>query len=243
MESQVVINALKRVLKSKGLNYGDLAKELDISRDSIKRIFSQGTITLDRLVKICNILEIDFNDLNLLMDVEQESKDYEFTLEQEIFLAENFSYVSFYQLIFKYESIKDLAKDYDLSEGAVIKLLSKLDELKLIEWLPENEARILGPRKFASPSGPIVKKHAQRMKTLLLETTLENDDEGDNLSFPILSHRAFEKYKAKLKILNNEIRREMEVERMLNIQGDLFGVSLIMRPFDTIYDELKGFKA
>ena len=243
MESQLVINAIKRVLKSKGLNYGDLARELNISRDSIKRIFSQGTITLERLVKICNFLEIDFNDLNLLIDVEQKSKEYEFTLEQETFLAENFSYISFYQLIFKYESIKDLAKDYDLSEGALIKLLSKLDELKLIEWLPENKARPIGARKFASPSGPIVKKHAQRLKTLLLETTFKNDDEGDNLSFPILSQRAFEKYKAKLKLLNDEIRREMEVERMLNIQGDLIGVSLIMRPFISIYDELKGFKA
>lgn len=243
MESQIVITALKRVLKSKGLNYGDLANMLGISRDSIKRIFSQGTLTLDRLIKICNFLGMNFQDLSLLMDVEYEANEYFFSLEQESFFAENFNYLFFYQLIFKYDSVKDLAKDYDLNDQTIVKILSKLDEFELVEWLPGNEVKILGHRKFASTDGPVSKKHSKRLSLRLIEESVKNEKDENFLFFLTLSERASQKYNAKFKVMKDEIRKEMEIERILNIPGDLYGVFLHLSPSDFIQDELKGFKA
>ncbi len=243
MESQVVINILKRVLKSKGLNYGDLAQMLGISRDSVKRIFSQGTITLDRLIKICNHLEVDFHDLNLLMEIDHALKEFEFSTEQELFFAKNFPCLIFYRLIFTYDSIKDLARDYDLDENTITKILAELDELKLIEWLPGNEVKILGRQKFTSKDKPIFKAYSNRIKTVLREESYEGEGEDEILLGLSLSKRALEKYRTKFKILSEEMVREMEVERILNVESEVIGFSLIMRPFNSIYDELKGFKA
>ena len=141
MDTRILIEALKKALKSKGINYEELAKMLGISRASVKRIFYQGTFTLDRFVKICNLLDISLPNLMQMMDVELEGKEFELPLEQEEFFAINFNYWHFYTLLFRYKSIPKLVKDYHLDENTLVKILAKLDEFKLIEWLPGNKDR------------------------------------------------------------------------------------------------------
>ena len=56
-------DALKKFLKSRGMTYGALARRLNISEASVKRMFSTGSFTLRRLGQICEVLELDFFDL------------------------------------------------------------------------------------------------------------------------------------------------------------------------------------
>ena len=44
-----LISTLKRVLKTRGVTYADLAERIALSEASVKRLFSQGTFTLERL--------------------------------------------------------------------------------------------------------------------------------------------------------------------------------------------------
>src|SRR5690554_7626556 len=59
-QSVEFMNALKKLLKLKGIVYQDLAEGLELSLPSIKRLFSTGDISLNRLDKICEIAGIDF---------------------------------------------------------------------------------------------------------------------------------------------------------------------------------------
>ena len=47
--TEQLIDALKRVLKSRRLTYADLAAGVGLSEASVKRLFSQRTFTLERL--------------------------------------------------------------------------------------------------------------------------------------------------------------------------------------------------
>ena len=53
-----LISTLKRVLKARGVTYADLAEKIALSEASVKRLFSQGTFTLERLEEVCAALEI-----------------------------------------------------------------------------------------------------------------------------------------------------------------------------------------
>ena len=58
-----LISTLKRVLKTRGVTYADLAGRIALSEASVKRLFSQGTFTLERLEEVCAALEIDVFEL------------------------------------------------------------------------------------------------------------------------------------------------------------------------------------
>ena len=55
--------ALKRCLTAKGMTYGRLAPALGLSEASVKRLFSSGGFTLERIEQICRLLDMDLFEL------------------------------------------------------------------------------------------------------------------------------------------------------------------------------------
>ena len=58
-----LIDAIKRLLKSRGMTYAQLATKIDLSEASVKRMFSQQTMTLARLEEVCEALGIGLTEL------------------------------------------------------------------------------------------------------------------------------------------------------------------------------------
>ncbi|MCY7313627.1 MAG: helix-turn-helix transcriptional regulator, partial [Pseudoxanthomonas sp.] len=52
-----LIDALKRTLRAQGITYRDLALRLKLSEASVKRMFSQRAMTLQRLEQVCEVLD------------------------------------------------------------------------------------------------------------------------------------------------------------------------------------------
>ena len=52
MEQQQIFAVLKQQLHAQGKTYADLAKHLDVSESSIKRLFANQSVTLERLLEI-----------------------------------------------------------------------------------------------------------------------------------------------------------------------------------------------
>src|ERR1700752_1415328 len=63
MASGFVFDGLKMHLKARKMNYADLARALKISEATVKRIFATRNCTLERLDKICELLEVDLAEL------------------------------------------------------------------------------------------------------------------------------------------------------------------------------------
>ena len=53
-----LIDTLKRLLREAGITYAVVADQLGLSEASIKRGFSSRSFTLERVVAICDLLEI-----------------------------------------------------------------------------------------------------------------------------------------------------------------------------------------
>jgi len=62
-EITTLVMALKKCLKEQHITYRDLAKSLDVSEPSIKRIFASQAFTLERVVQICDVLGITLTEL------------------------------------------------------------------------------------------------------------------------------------------------------------------------------------
>lgn len=56
-QTKQLIDTLKRALKAQGLSYADVAKELNLSEASVKRLFSQSGFSLAQLAR-------EFDSLN-----------------------------------------------------------------------------------------------------------------------------------------------------------------------------------
>uniref|UniRef100_UPI0019664261 helix-turn-helix domain-containing protein n=1 Tax=Rheinheimera maricola TaxID=2793282 RepID=UPI0019664261 len=59
-----LVDSLKRLLKSRGVTYGELASRIDMSEASVKRMFSQKNFTLQRLDQILDAAGIGFDELH-----------------------------------------------------------------------------------------------------------------------------------------------------------------------------------
>ena len=142
-QSVEFMNALKKLLKMKGIVYQDLAHALELSLPSVKRLFSTGDISLNRLDKICEMSGIEFTDLLKLMDLSKSKFHSELTLEQEDFLSENPKAMAYLELLFLGLTPKKIQDEYNLTENQSHKLLSSLDKHGLIEWRPGDKVKLM----------------------------------------------------------------------------------------------------
>ena len=62
-ETNRIILALKRGLRSRGITYAMLAKRISLSEPSVKRILSRGSLSLPRLERICEAAGLSMEEL------------------------------------------------------------------------------------------------------------------------------------------------------------------------------------
>lgn len=58
-----IFEILKRALKAQRITYAELAKRMDISEPTIKRLFSEKDCKFSRLIEICDVLELSAVEL------------------------------------------------------------------------------------------------------------------------------------------------------------------------------------
>src|SRR5690348_4562762 len=81
-QTDLLVQALKQLLKSQNITYRDTAKALGLSEASIKRMFAENQFTLKRIDDICGIVGIEISDL--LQKMQHMSKRItQLSLEQE----------------------------------------------------------------------------------------------------------------------------------------------------------------
>ena len=82
MQATRLVDALKRMLKGRGITYAGVAAGLGLSEASVKRMFSRGDFTLQRLEDVCRVASIDFGELLHAASVHEAGMTH-LTIEQE----------------------------------------------------------------------------------------------------------------------------------------------------------------
>lgn len=174
-----LITALKKCLRAKGINYRDVASELELSESSVKRIFAEETFTLKRLEEVCAIADVSLYDLAKMSRMHNEDEIRVLSLNQERALADDPMLFTCFYLLLNGWTAKRIESEYELTTPAAIKLLTTLDKLKLIELLPGNRVRLLTARTISwRKGGPVRKKYEQQAMGEFLNAGF---DEPNNL--------------------------------------------------------------
>ncbi|NQD35455.1 XRE family transcriptional regulator [Permianibacter sp. IMCC34836] len=154
-QTELLMDALKRQLRSAGVTYAQVAAALELSEASIKRLMSSGDLSLDRVQAICALCGIDLFDLVQVAERERRSlSQLDESLEAELVADEKLLLVTY--LVLNDWSMAQVLTHYQFTEPELIRLLIRLDRMRLIDLLPGNRIRLRTARDFAwRPGGPI----------------------------------------------------------------------------------------
>jgi hypothetical protein len=172
-----LVETLKRELRARKITYAAVAKHLDLSEVSIKRMFSRKELSLSRLDGICTLAGIEFSDLARLITA-HDTVISQLTPEQEREFVDNPKLMLAALCALNHWTFELIIKVYDISPAECVKLLTRLDKLKFIELMPNNRMRLLVSRAFAwIPDGPIQRFFKTQAQTDFFLSGFERDNE------------------------------------------------------------------
>jgi transcriptional regulator with XRE-family HTH domain len=158
MQTTQLVDALKRELKARGINYATVAEGIGMSEATVKRMLSTRNLTLERLDEILEATGIKLQDLLRVSLADEDTKLIsELSDKQEREIVANpalFATAVACMNLMRFDEILDL---YALTEAQLVGMLTKLDKMGLIELAPANRIRVKVARTFRwIPNGPIM---------------------------------------------------------------------------------------
>lgn len=230
--AEQLVSALKKVLKTRGWTYADIAQGLGLSEASIKRLFSEQTFSLQRLDEICRLLDMDLFELARLARGESETLR-QMTVAQEALLAADRKLLAVLYLLQNNRDLQAIVHEYQISETECIRLLVKLDRAGLIELLPGNRVRLRVSRQVRHrPNGPLRQRLGEEMVSDFLSVRF--DEHGGHFRFEVgeLSTATAGMLMRKLDRLAAEFAELSELDMHLPPkQRTLYGIALGLRPW------------
>jgi transcriptional regulator with XRE-family HTH domain len=153
-----LITALKAELKTAGLTYADLARELGMAESSIKRVFAKGDMPLSRIDEVLRVLKMDFAELaRKVADAQPLKLRRELTLEQEKAVIADRKLLLMAICCLSQWTLEQVVETYRMSQAEAIKYLAQLDRLGIIELKPLNRYTLKVAKTFRwRPHGPVM---------------------------------------------------------------------------------------
>ncbi len=171
-----ISNTLKQLLKQHKLTYRMIAKELAMSEANIKRVFATNNFSLERLEQICHIINLTLSDLFALSEKQQQQLT-ELTLEQEQELIDNPKLLLVAVCVRDYWSIEEIIEHYQIDLHQCIRLMAKLDKIKLIQLLPNNNYKLLIAQDFRwIKNGPLERFMEKEVLNRFMASSFDGDD-------------------------------------------------------------------
>lgn len=222
-----LVETLKRSLKAKGITYAAIAQQLDLSESSVKRLFAEQSFSLDRLEQICQLAELEISDLVQLML--EESRHIEMLSEdQEREIAKDVKLLLVAICVLNRWTYEDLLEHYKLTPTECLRLLAKLDRLKIIELSPKNRIRVVVSKNFKwRPHGPIQQFFRSTVQPDFFDS--EFQQAGENLIFRsgMLSKGSHAIFTKKLERLATEFAELHDTDVGLPL-AERFGTSVVL---------------
>lgn len=227
-----LVDALKRLVRARGLTYADVARRVGLSEASVKRLFSRGSFTLARLSQFCEVLDVDFFELARLARG-READTREMTLAQEETLARDARLLAVFYLVFSGWSFDDIVGRFEMSEAQCVQLLVKLDRLGLIDLMPGNRVRLKAtPATRLRADGPIRRLHGRRVVDDFLAPRFDRVGGYFAFEFRDLSRASVEIMRRKLERLTVEFHELAELDAPLRASArETVGLAIGVRPW------------
>jgi transcriptional regulator with XRE-family HTH domain len=240
-QTKQIVETLKRELRAHGITYRQVAQKLDLSEASVKRLFAENSFTLDRLAQICDMMHLEISEL-----IEQMEKGLalteRLTLEQETELAADIKLMMMAHFLMNKLEFQEIIDTYDISETEGIRLLAKLDRMKIIELQPGNRVRLMIAKHFDYiPGGPIEQFYVRHLQGEFLHSRFRNNGEHRTYLSGMFSRDANAEIIRKMTRLEEDIKDLRDVSDKLPL-NERFGCSVLVaiRPWEPkVFEELR----
>ena len=147
--SRTIVDAIRDVLRARGMTYRDLAERLQVSEPTVKRDLGRGNFSLSRLDRICEALGLSLPELLEHGDPSVRPSITRLSAEQEAALVEDPQLLLTSYLIVNHWRFEEIMQTFQVDENALISLLLRLDALGLIDYRPPDRFRKLTARNFS----------------------------------------------------------------------------------------------
>ena len=176
-QTDQLVDALKRALKAHRKTYRDVARELKLSEASVKRLFSDRNLSLQRLDRICQMMDLEISDLVKSMNEHAQALS-RLTEVQEREIANDVTMVLVTVCVLNRWTMDEILGCFHLSEHECIRCLARLDRLEIIDLLPGNRIKLRVAPNFAwRPNGPIQRFFQERIKEDFFRSRFDKENE------------------------------------------------------------------
>ncbi|MDB5919158.1 MAG: family transcriptional regulator [Massilia sp.] len=202
-----LLATLKRQLKQQGKTYRDVAATLGLSEPSVKRLFSSGQFSLERLVEVCNLLGFTLAEL-AQEALASASRLRTLTAAQEKELVSDPMLLLVAVCALNHWTMNDMLAAYRLTAAQCLQRLLRLDRLHLISLLPGNRIRLNVSRDFDwLVDGPIRRYFREQGLVDFLDSDFALADQSLTFSHGMLTASALDKMHAELRQLRQSFAR------------------------------------
>ena len=233
-ESKLLVAALKRCLKMRGVTYKDLALSINLSESSVKRLFASNSLSLQRFEQVCEVVGMSIFDVGkLAREGDEIQEPHILSIEQEQALADDVKLLIGFHLILNGWSFDRIYDAFDWSEPEIIKIFTTLDKLSLISLLPNNKFKTLTAHNIRwRKDGAIRKCHEQLVFSEFLRDRFIKEDQLLDFEVLELSPASINILRRKMEILLKEVNDLAAMDYSLK-QGKKknTGIMLAMRPW------------
>lgn len=171
-----LIQELKLALKEHGLRYRDAARALGLSEASVKRLFSRGGFTLERIDALCGLLDLEITDLAERV-ARRDPPLLRLTRAQEQEIVDDPQLFLVAWLVLNRWRNDDIQSTFAIAPRELQRCLIRLDRMRLIELQPGNRPRLRARGEIAWQRGGPMQRHLQ---SIVLREFFAGDFGGDD---------------------------------------------------------------
>ena len=204
IQTKVIINTLKILLKKSSITYFDIAEALHVSEANVKQMFSTYRLSLERLERICDLLDLEIGDF--MQEVSRrELRLSKLTLTQEEMLISNPRLLLVAVSVLNRMDADKIVSTYKLTITQCRQLLAELADLGLLKIRSDQSFKLLVDRTFSwIPNGPIQQYFRQSLQTEFFDSSFSADDENLVLIPGVLSAQSRKQLILRMKKLAEE---------------------------------------
>lgn len=163
MNQLVITRALAQIkqrLSARGIQYPALARQFDVSVNTIKRMLNGSDISLQRLLMLADICDLSLDSL-LATATQQHAEHTYFSDRQDAAFAKDPSLFELFTRLFYQElPLAEATAELGLSEVETYQQLRKLEDIELLELSPGNRFRFLvSPPLGFKPNSLVLRQH------------------------------------------------------------------------------------
>lgn len=233
MQRTQLIGALKRALRARGITYAQVARWLQLSEATVKRLFQRGDLTLSRLESICELAGLQLSELVEQMQASAPLVS-ELTREQELELIRNPKLLLMSYLLINRWDVSEITARFAIEPAEAKRLLRRLRDLELIEILPFDRVKVLTARNFSwRRDGPVQRYFLEQVQRDFFDAKFDGNGEALYLLGGLLSEASREAIARSIERLVAEIDECSGKDAMLpREKRQPFGAVIALRSWE-----------